>query len=152
MKALYWTYRPERITSPYNYGDSNGTSLNGVYHASMFLNAQFWDWNVAGFTNVVDGDQFIPDSHYTSEIAPGVRKLTRALKFEYEQYIDPQELARSAENVGRRFDVDMMEVDEFYEWIKANTDLEEVSPRKFLISPESEYMGEKIEAKYLDLN
>ena len=56
---------------------------------------------MAGFTNVVDGDQFIPDSHYTSEIAPGVRKLTRALKFEYEQYIDPQELARSAENVGR---------------------------------------------------
>lgn len=153
MKQLYGTYRPERITSPYNYNDSNGTSLNGVYHASMFLNNQFADWNAAWLTNVVDWDQLIPEEKYTSEIAPGVKKLTRALVFEYnEQYVNPEELARSAENVWKRFDVDIMDIDTFYEWIKTNTNLEEVEPKKFLITPEGEFMNKKIPAKYLDLN
>ncbi len=152
MKNLWGTYRPERITSPYNYNDSAWTSLNGVYHASMFLNNQFGDWNAAGLTNVVDGEQFIPEEKYTSEIVPWVKKLTRALKFEYnEQYVDPTELARSAENVGKRFDVDIMTNDEFYEWIKANTSLVEVEPRKFLVREESEFMGTKYPAKYLTI-
>jgi len=42
-----------------------------------------------------------------------------------------------------------MTVDEFYEWIKANTNLNEVEPRKFLISEESEFMGQVVPAKYL---
>lgn len=150
MKQLYGTYRPERLNSPYNYNDSNGTTLCGVYHASMFLNAQFADWNAAWLTNVVDWDQLIPEENYTSEIVPWVKKLTRALVFEYnEQYVNPEELARSAENVWKRFDVDMLTSDEFYDWIKANTNLEEVENRKFLISPESEFMGQKVEARYL---
>ncbi len=149
-KCIFGTYRPERLNSPYNYNDSAGTSLNGVYHASMFLNSQFADWNAAWLTNVVDWDQLIPEERYTSEIVPGVKKLTRALVFEYnEQYVNPEELARSAENVWKRFDVDMLTADEFYDWIKANTSLEEVENRKFLISPESEFMGQVVPAKYL---
>ena len=75
------------------------------------------------------------------------------MQFEYnEQYVDPEELSRSAENVGKRFDVDILTNDEFYEWIKTNTNLEEVSPRKFLISEENEFMGQIIPAKYLELN
>jgi hypothetical protein len=54
--------------------------------------------------------------------------------------VDATELARSAENVGKRWDVDIMTADEAYEWVRANTNLQEVSPRKFLISEEHEFM------------
>jgi hypothetical protein len=43
----------------------------------------------------------------------------------------------------------MITADEAYEWIKSNTDLKEVEPRKFLISEETKFMEEIIPAVYL---
>lgn len=148
-KRLYWTQRYERITSPYNL-EAN-TSLNGVYTASAFLNNQFADWNKAWLTNVID--QQIPEEAYTGEIAPWVPKLTRFIMCEYnENYVDPVELQRSLENVGARFNIDVLTIEEACEWVRNNTSLIEVAQWKFLISPESEMMGEIIPAIYLEIN
>ena len=144
-KQIHWTYRPLRLTSPFNMWE---VTLNWNYTPAMFLNNQFGDWNAAGLTNIKDS--IIPEDRYTSEIVPWIKKLTRFLVFEYdEKNVDPQELSRSAENVWRQFDVDMITADEAYEWIKSNTDLKEVEPRKFLISEETKFMEEIIPAVYL---
>ena len=42
--------------------------------------------------------------------------------------------------------------DEAINYIKEWTNLEEVSPWKFLISPETEMMWEIVPAKYLEIN
>ena len=149
MKQLYGTYRPERLTTPDVL--PNGDTRLGAYYPAMYLNSMFGDWNSAGLTNVLDME--IPEENYIGEIIPWVKKLTRFLTFQYdEQYVNPEELARSAENVGKRWDVDILTADEAYDWIKSNTNLQEVSPRKFLISEENEFMGQIIPAKYLELN
>ena len=144
---LYWTYRPERITSPYNL--EWGVSLNGTYTASFYLNNQFADWNKAWLTNVIDN--IIPEDKYIWEIAPWVPKLTRFIMCEYdENYVVADELARSLKNVWSRFDIDILTSDEMIVWIKANTSLQEVNPWKFLIYPETTWINwEIIEAEYL---
>ena len=143
---LYWTYRPERITSPYDLW--NNISLNWTYTASFYLNNQFADWNKAWLTNVIDN--IIPEDKYIWEIAPWIPKLTRFIMCEYnEKYVVADELARSLKNVWSRFDIDILTSEEIIVWIKANTSLQEVSPWKFIISEQSEIMWEIIPAQYL---
>ena len=146
---LYWTYRPERITSPYNL--EWGVSLNGTYTASFYLNNQFADWNKAWLTNVIDN--IIPEDKYIWEVIPWVPKLTRFIECEYnEKYVVADELARSLENVWARFDIDILPVEEMITRIKANTSLQEVSPWKFIISEQTELMWEITPAQYLEIN
>lgn len=149
MQKLYWTYRPERIISPYDLW--NNISLNWTYTASFFLNNQFADWNKAWLTNVIDN--VIPEDKYIWEIAPWIPKLTRFIMCEYnEAYVDSTELARSLKNVWSRFDIDILTSEEMIVWIKANTSLQEVSQWKFLIYPETTWINwEIIEAKFLTI-
>lgn len=149
MTKIYWTYRPEQLTSPY---DLQWVTLNWGYTPAMFLNNQFWDWNKAGLTNLIDN--VIPEDRYTAEIVPWIKKLTRFLMFEYnETYVDPLELQRSAENVGRRFDIAFQDIPTTIQWIKYNTDLIETTPWTFLISKETIWINwEIIPAKYLIIN
>lgn len=147
MKYIYWTYRPEQLTSPYNL---DWVTLNWWYTPAMFLNNQFWDWNKAGLTNLIDN--IIPEDRYTWEVVPWIKKLTRFLMFEYnETYVDPIELQRSAENVWRRFDIAMQDIETIRQWIRDNTNLEELDPWKFLINPEMPWLidWEIIPAQYL---
>lgn len=146
---LFWTYRPERITSPYDLW--NNISLNWTYTASFFLNNQFADWNKAWLTNVIDN--IIPEDKYIWEVAPWVHKLTRFIMCEYnENYVVADELARSLKNVWSRFDIDILTVEEMIAWIKENTNLQEVETWKFLISPETTWLNwEIIEAKFLTI-
>lgn len=131
---IYWTYRAERLDSPYNLW--NGISLNWTYTPAPFLNNQFADWNSAWLTNVVDN--IIPEDKYNWEIAPWIKKLTRFILCEYnETYVDPLELSRSLTNVGARFNIDMLNVSEAREWVRNNTSLEEVSEWKFKLSDET---------------
>ena len=149
MHRLYWTYRPERITNPYDLW--NNISLNWTYTASFFLNNQFADWSKAWLTNVIDN--IIPEDKYIWEIAPWIPKLTRFIMCEYnEAYVNSAELARSLKNVWSRFDIDILTVEEMIAWIKTNTSLQEVSPWKFLIYPETTWLNwEIIPAKYLTI-
>ena len=150
MKKIYWTYRPEQLSSPYNLG--GWVSMNGWYTPAMFLNNQFWDWNKAGLTNLVDN--YIPENRYTAEIVPWIKKLTRFCFFEYnENYVDPIELQRSSENIGRRFDIAIQDIPTTIQWIKDNTDLVETTPGAFLVSNETIWINwEIIPAKYLTIN
>ena len=148
MKTIYWTCRYERLTQPYDLWW--GTSKNGVYMPAEYLNNQFWDWYNAWLTKVIDN--IIPEENYIWEIAPWIPKLTRFIMCEYdENYVVPEELSRSLENVWARFNIDMLTVDEMITRIKANTNLQEVSAWKFLISNETEIMWEIIPAKYLTI-
>lgn len=147
MKTLYWTQRYERIISPYNL-EAN-TSLNGVYTASAFLNNQFADWNKAWLTNVIDN--IIPEDKYIWEIAPWIPKLTRFIMCEYdENYVVPEELSRSLKNVWSRFDIDMFtDIETARQWIRANTNLQEVEPGKFLIREATNEFWVEVPATYL---
>ena len=144
---IYWTYRPERIEQPQWLPD--GRSLNGYYTPALYLNNQFADWNYAWLTNVIDS--VIPEEAYTWEIAPWIKKLTRFIMCEYnETYVDPVELARSMSNVGARFDIHMLDVETSRQWVRDNTNLEEIETWKFKISNETTWMDwEVIPAKYL---
>lgn len=135
MKSIYWTYRPERISAPYNL--DWWVSLNWTYTASFFLNNQFWDWYTAWLTNIKD--QIIPEDKYIWLVAPWVPKLTRFIMCEYnEQYVDSIELARSIENTWARFNIDMIsDIEVMRQRIRDNTSLKEINPWKFEVSPES---------------
>ena len=149
MQRLYWTYRPERITNPYDLW--NNISLNWIYTASFFLNNQFADWNKAWLTNVIDN--IIHEDRYIWEIAPWIPKLTRFIMCEYDETkVDSVELARSLKNIWARFDIDILTSEEMIARLKINTNLEEVSTWKFLIHPETTWINwEIIEAKYLTI-
>lgn len=148
MKALYWTCRYERITELYNL--DWWMSLNWVYTPWFYLNNQFWDWNKAWLTNVIDN--LIPEENYILEIIPWIPKLTRFVLCEYnEKYVVPDELTRSLENVWARFNLDILTWQEAIAWLKANTSLSEITQWKFLISPETEMMWEIIPARYLTI-
>ena len=149
MQKLYWTYRPERIINPYDLW--NNLSLNWTYTASFFINNQFWDWNKAWLTNVIDN--IIPEENYIREIAPWIPKLTRFIMCYYDEaYVNSIELARSLKNVWSRFDIDILTSEEVITWLKENTNLQEISLWKFLISAETTWINwEIIEAKYLTI-
>jgi hypothetical protein len=66
MQKIFGTYRPKR----FGQTSFNTATLNGIYHPSYFLSGMFLDWEQAGLTKTVDGDQAIPDNRYTGEIVP----------------------------------------------------------------------------------
>ncbi len=146
MKQVFGSYRPERISNPLSLGE---VSLNGTYTPAFFLSNMFSDYEAAGLTKVLD--QEIPEERYTAEIAPGIPKLTRFIIGEYnEEFVDGAEFAKSVQAVGARFQIEMFATpEEAIAWLKANTDLVEEEPGKFLLYPETEYMGEIVPAKYL---
>lgn len=148
MQKIHWTYRPERIINPYDLW--NNISLNWIYTASFFLNNQFWDWNKAWLTNIIDLE--IPEERYTSEVSPWIPKLTRFISCEYDEAkVDSTELARSLENVWARFDIDILTIEEALKWVRDNTNLQEVETWRFLINEETEFNSEIIPAYYLTI-
>lgn len=134
MKTIFWTYRPERIMSAYSL--DGGVTLNGIYTCGFFLSNQFWDWERAGLTRILDSE--IPESNYIGEVVPWVPKLTRLVVCEYnEQYVDPVEFSRSITNVWARFNIEIFaNSSDAIDWIKANTDLVELNPGVFQINGE----------------
>lgn len=135
MKTLFWTYRPERITSPYNLDGQ--VTMNGTYTCGFFLSNQFGDWSQAGLTKILD--QEIPEERYTGDVVPWVKKLTRVVLCEYnETYVDPVELTRSLTNVWARFNIEVFStLEEAKTWIRANTNLIEREDGVFVISEET---------------
>ena len=150
MKKIFWTFRPERITSPYNL--EWWLSLNWTYTPSFFLNNQFADWNKAWLTNVIDN--IIPEESYILEVAPWVKKLTRFIMCEYnEQYVDQTELARSLKNIWARFDIDIFtDIETARQRIRTNTNLQEVETGKFLIREATNEFWTEVPAEYLEIN
>lgn len=151
MTKLFGTYRPKRISSPYNI-DGN-ISLNGTYTLGFFLKNQFADYEQAGLTTILD--QEIPEDNYTAELVPWVKKLTRFVVAEYnEQFIDGTEFMNSVKAVGAEFQVDVFTTpEEAVTWVKSNTNLQEVEAGKFLIRDAytDPITQELVPAKYLTI-
>lgn len=144
---LFWTYRPERISSPYSL-DGN-VSMNWTYTCGFFLSNQFGDWTAAGLTSIKDS--LLSEEQYIAELVPGVKKLTRLVVCEYdENYVDSVELSRSLTNVGARFNIEIFQSPiTTKEWIRANTNLVERSEGVFVVREASNVMGTEIEEELL---
>ena len=123
---IFGTYRPVGYTR--NVPISEVVSINGWYTPSGKISNQFSDYEQAGLTKILDME--IPESSYTSEIVPGVKKLTRFIIGEYnEAYVNGADFASSVQAVGAEFQIDMFATPaEASVWIKANTSLVELSP------------------------
>lgn len=156
MTKLFGTYRPKRISSPYNL--DGGISLNGTYTLGFFLKNQFADYEQAGLTKILD--QEIPEENYTAELVPWVKKLTRFVVAEYnEQFVDGTEFMNSVKAVGSEFQVDVFATpEEAVAWIHTNTDLPQleengVGTGKFLIRDAytDPITQELVPAKYLTI-
>ena len=151
MKTLFWKYRLERITSPYNL---DSVSLNGWYTMSFFLNNQFGDYYDAGLTDIEDSP--IPDDRYIWETTwPKwtFPKLSRLFLANYDESQDVELYKTSLLTKGYRFSVELFEtIEDCIKRIKANTNLEEIEPWKFLISPEVTEWPFKQEAQFLEIN
>jgi hypothetical protein len=113
-------------------------ALNGVYHPSYFLNGMFAEYTALGLTKIIDGDLAIPESRYTAEIFPWVKKLSRFIIGEYnENYVDRDSFIASIRSVGQEFQIHVLTDDEARAWISENTDLVE-DENGFKISDEVE--------------
>ena len=151
IKKVYWTYRHK------------WTNEWVRYTPSYFLDKQFKDYLDAWLTKVLDNE--IPESRYTAEIAPWIKKQTRFIIWEYnEDYIDPDEFKTSIQNVWAEFNIYMFNTAlDAVNWLKANTDLKYIEDIKdknwnviwwrFEIYPEhqDEISWETISAKYLEI-
>lgn len=145
MEKIYWTYRPKRLSNPFELWN---ISLNWVYSPSFFLDNSFADYKAAGLTKIIDWE--IHEENYTAEIAPWVPKLTRFISAFYnENYINWDDFAKSIQAVWAEFQIETLTPWEAILWIRNNTNLQEVEPGKFLLSESSEWIEWQIEAKYL---
>ena len=144
---LYATYRKKTYEAPVNVGGR--LVLNGSYTPSFVMSGgTFADYTQAGLTRILDME--IPEERYVAETAPGIKKLTRFLVCEHADSVDEVELAASLERVGGEFGIKVLTPDEAISWLRANTDLAEEEPGKFLVAPDfTDMMGNAIPAKYL---
>ena len=151
MKTIRWKYRLERITSPYNL-DTH--TLNGWYTMGFFLNNQFGDYYDAGLTDIED--QPIPDDRYiwkTTWPKGTFQKLSRLFLGNYDESQDAEAYKTSLITKWYRFSVELFEtIEDCISRIKSNTNLQEVEPWRFLISPETEFDWQIIPAQYLTID
>lgn len=159
-KHLYATSRDVRITN--DQVRLENVSLNGGYTTAFWNNGQFADFLEAG---IVTLDMPIPADAYIGlipkigrdELPTGetVPKLTRFVRLEYsDAFTNAEDLKASVEKTGSITGVQVFATaEEAKAWLRANTNLSEVEPGKFLVSPEGTDMmtGEPVPARYLSI-
>lgn len=135
----YITYRPTYL--------NNG---QGRYTLSYFLNQQYADYVSAWITSIKDLE--IPDENYTKEVVPGIKNLRRFAILEANG-IDVEEFKNNVIKIWATFDINTFTtIEEARQWIRDNTDLQEIEDGEFLISEATEWIEWNIEAKYLEIN
>jgi len=145
MAKIYFTYRPiwDNKTNKYN--------------VSYYNNLQFADYVNAGLTKITDWNNFIPENRITKEVVPWVKWLRRAWVLEYNDNLDGTDIMNTLDKTAGSFAIEIKTVDEMRQWIRDNTDLEEIldddwNPTwQFIVTPErtDEETGETIPAKIL---
>lgn len=155
FKYLYGTCRDVRLNSPLSL---DGTLMNGGYSTEFFNQGQFADFALA---NIVKISHPIHNDRYTGKIpvigddeqptGEYVNKLTRFVMLRYSDvYTNAADLTASIEKTGANTGVQVFAtVEEARAWVRANTDLIETEPGKFLIREAGEEMGVPHEAEYL---
>jgi len=140
FKKIYATARPRNFNSSLSLKE---VSLNWGYDTIFFTKWQFLDYEEAGITTM---SAPIPNNRYTWTIPQIDRqeniiwtkpKLTRFIQVEYsDKFTNPTDLSNSiAKSWGDTSVIVFNTPAEAITWIKANTDLLEVSPWKFEITP-----------------
>lgn len=161
-KFIYGTTRSHHFTNTQDLGQ---LSLNGGYDTRFYNQGQFLDYEQANITKL---DLPIPLDRYTGKIPvinpeteeptwEFVPKLTRFVRLKYSDlYTNSADLTASIEKSGSGTNVQIFSSpQDAVAWIKANTNLEEVEPWKFLITPEhADYMNPDvvIPAEYIEIN
>lgn len=141
FRKLYWTTRDRNYKSSMTLKD---ISLNGWYTTEFFNWGQFRDYEEAGITKLT---QPIPNDRFTWTIpvidsneqptGATVPKLTRFVLLEYSDiYTNATDLSNSITSSSSDTAVNLFDTPaETITWIKANTDLIEVTPWTFEITP-----------------
>lgn len=132
---IYFTYR-RMYTDRWNRQD-----------VSFYNDKQYSDMIEAGLTKMTDWSNFIPDERITKETAPWVKNLRVAGMLEFAMPELRVELEESLKSVAQSFSIELKTKDEMLEWVRTNTDLEEIETGKFLISEADELM--ETEERYL---
>lgn len=147
IKKLYWFYRKERLSSPYELW--NNLSLNWNYSISFFASNMYADYVKAGVIAIKD--QEIPTDRYIKEIVPGIKDLREFVTYEYNlDYVDESLMLRIIWKIGQRFDLEILDVEQAKTFIRKQTNLEEVTEWKFKLSDETTGIDwQAVPAKFL---
>lgn len=139
MNYIYFTYR--RIWD-------NKTNR---YDVSYYNDLQYSDYKEAWLTEMIDWDRFIPENRIIKEIYPWIKTLRCAWVMKFDT-IDKLELEISLKNVASNFAIEILTSEQMIQWIKDNTDLQEIEGWKFLIFDETEINWQIIPKQTLSIN
>jgi len=126
MKKIYFTYR------------RTFTNRTNRYDISYYNDKIFADYKQAWLTEMVDWDRFISEDRITKEVVPWIKWLRRAWMLKYQEGLDIEKLKKDLLTTTWNFLTDLKTDEEMKQWIKDNTDLKEIEPWKFEVSPERE--------------
>ena len=129
----YWIYKKRNIP----YTAFNWVYLNWFYTLSFFLSYQEYQNPLLNSLK----DMIISED----------RLKTEYNFFIAEHTMTDDEISNFITTIPSEFDVQLKTNEEALEWIRNNTNLQEVSPWKFLIQEEYNFNWEIIEAKFLTI-
>ena len=137
MTHLYGTYRMAY------------TNDGNRYSISYFLNNELADYKAAGIISMED--MAINDNQYTAELAPWLKSMTRFFKATYNEQFVPVEHFEIVKTkmIANNYATFWDNTDDAIAWVKANTNLVEVEPWKFLTQEADEEFW--TEAVYLTI-
>jgi len=139
MKNIYFTYR------------RHYTNRWTRYNVSYYNDKQFADFKEAWLTEMIDGNNFIPDDRITAETVPGIKTLRRAGVLKYDDSVlDATKLKEDLKTTTQSFLLKIKTAEEMAQWIRDNTDLEEVETNKFKVKEADEETD--TEAEYLNIS
>jgi len=136
--TIYFTYR--RIWD----------NRTNCYDISYYNDKIFSDYKEAGLTEIIDWDNFIPSTRITKEIAPWVKWERKAWILKYVDWVDVVDLKETLIQTWASFWIEIKTQEEMLNWIRNNTDLEEVEEWKFKINDTyTDEMWDEVIEKYL---
>lgn len=143
FKYIYGTSRDRNYQSALNIAS---ITMNGWY-TTEFMN--YWQFQDFALANIVKLDMPIPNDKYTGKIpvidpvteeptGELVPKLTKFVRLKYSDiYTTASDLQASIEKSSSDTNVQIFSTpEEAISWLKANTNLVEETPWKFLVHPE----------------
>jgi len=158
FKYLYGTTRQRNYSAPISL--TSNISMNGGYTTEFFNKGQFQDYEEAGIVSLsmpIPNERFtsvIPKIDENESIIGTIPKLTRFVMLKYSDvYTNAIDLQSSVEKSSSDTAVQMFSSPaDALSWVKANTDLVEISPWVFEISAERiGIMGEVVPQKVLTI-
>lgn len=118
---IYFTYRPTY------------TNRWVRYDVSYYNDKLFEDYKKAWLTEIIDWDIFIPENRIILETAPWIKSLRKVWVLKCNDTLDVEQLKSDLLSTTKNFLLRILTKEEMLNWVRNNTDLEEIEEWKFLI-------------------